>query len=622
MPYQQPGTMEAHASLKHRRIGSSKNERKRWHILKAQEMEEAFAAGNCRAQFQPIRSTSQKKTSETICEKDGTVIHAQNRRERWAELLKEPFSWSSPTQPMEEPSGTEWNINTNPPPITEIQPTRHLVRIACTPHSSECGGPGEQSDDRISDLERQQNTSRMEALDRHTSLQRHQCIRLVFIASMVPSGVMLRRLAALLQIRGVKVASSEKLESPQCRKTMVIHCLWKRGVSLISGESTTFEPSGRVSFYSKFDDQLAGERCDTESTVVANGRTVPYSMTALYSVHNVSSRFCTFVVNRLTIVRDAPSPTPWRHVTAENNPTDVVSRGTYNLIQLRGWLTGSRCLLEQESNWPPQARLKPPELKSLVVRVRKLERNDGVCLIIDRFSCWVKLQKAVAWSLRYNQYLLIKAGRRHLKCVLDPFSRHPEESMERPDHTTVRWFASEKMSYTKHSTCNTQVMSPDWVCTRTVRIGHIEAVGWHFRILIGLKQKSSMPSYWIWKCFEEYITNDYVIFLRANSKCNYHSRFVYGKNSCCCIGRPASCRRIGWFGESPFGTFVYGELMSIELTLVGVRLSEGRVVITWIPLNLTHLLFRQLNRRNTHKTTKTKENPPVAPEVNHPEVKA
>ncbi|GAA48249.1 hypothetical protein CLF_101369, partial [Clonorchis sinensis] len=108
------------------------------------------------------------------------------------------------------------------------------------------------------------------------------------------------------------------------------------------------------------------------------------------------------------------SPTQWRHVTSENNLANIASRGTYNLGPLRRWLTGPKFLLELESNWPPQPRLTQPdgvELKSLVAQANRLERYDVMCPLMSRFSCWMKLQKVVAWLLRYRQYLLIKTGR-------------------------------------------------------------------------------------------------------------------------------------------------------------------------------------------------------------------
>ncbi|GAA54536.1 hypothetical protein CLF_103716 [Clonorchis sinensis] len=47
----------------------------------------------------------------------------------------------------------------------------------------------------------------------------------------------------------------------------------------------------------------------------------------------------------------------------------------------------------------------------IVAQVNRLERKDVMCPLIPRFSCWMKLQKVVAWLLRYRQYLLIKTDK-------------------------------------------------------------------------------------------------------------------------------------------------------------------------------------------------------------------
>ncbi|GAA39223.1 ATP-binding cassette transporter [Clonorchis sinensis] len=142
-----------------------------WWILKTQEVERASAAGNSRALFKPFRSIGRIKSgvSGTMCEKDGTVIHSFNcLLGRWAELFKEQLSWS-PTRPLEEATGPEWNNDTNPPSVTGIQleisrATR--VRMVCNRSPQrKWRSPGKQ------DVERKQITSRMELLVRHPSLQ-------------------------------------------------------------------------------------------------------------------------------------------------------------------------------------------------------------------------------------------------------------------------------------------------------------------------------------------------------------------------------------------------------------------------------------------------------------------
>ena len=205
----------ARRSLKRRIIRSLKNDRERWWISKAQEMEKAFAAGNSRALFQLIRSTGQKKAgvSETICEKDGTTIHSLNRRlERWAEHFQEQFTWSPSTQPLEEPSRLEWNIDTNPPSATEIQREISILKRDKAPgpdglHPALFKEGGEVLVNSLTTiLQKIWNENRIPAewssstvipvfkKGARTSCENHRGISLVSVASKVLSGIILRRL--------------------------------------------------------------------------------------------------------------------------------------------------------------------------------------------------------------------------------------------------------------------------------------------------------------------------------------------------------------------------------------------------------------------------------------------
>ncbi|KER21331.1 hypothetical protein T265_10331 [Opisthorchis viverrini] len=113
----------ARKSLKRQIVKSLRKDRELWWTSKAREMEKAFATGNSRALYQLIRSTGPRKAtvSETINEKDGSLIHSQKRRlERWAEHFEEQFSWPPATQPVEIMHTGEWNVNLDRPSEEEI----------------------------------------------------------------------------------------------------------------------------------------------------------------------------------------------------------------------------------------------------------------------------------------------------------------------------------------------------------------------------------------------------------------------------------------------------------------------------------------------------------------------
>ncbi|CAH8658448.1 unnamed protein product [Schistosoma rodhaini] len=116
---------EERKEIRSRLTKSLRNDREQWWATKAKEMEKAAAVGNTRQLFRLIKETGIKKSSvsETISEKDGTLICSQPKRlERWAEHFKEQFSWPSATAQLPTiPRKPEWNIEVGPPTLLEVQ---------------------------------------------------------------------------------------------------------------------------------------------------------------------------------------------------------------------------------------------------------------------------------------------------------------------------------------------------------------------------------------------------------------------------------------------------------------------------------------------------------------------
>nr|CAH8822387.1 unnamed protein product [Trichobilharzia regenti] len=87
-------------------------------------MEKASRIGNTRQLFRLIRETGGRRQiiSETISEKNGTIISSQDRRlERWKEHYEEQFNL--PTATLNLPNIQhlpEWDIDTGPPSLTEV----------------------------------------------------------------------------------------------------------------------------------------------------------------------------------------------------------------------------------------------------------------------------------------------------------------------------------------------------------------------------------------------------------------------------------------------------------------------------------------------------------------------
>ncbi|XP_051784726.1 uncharacterized protein LOC127528327, partial [Erpetoichthys calabaricus] len=78
------------------------------------------------------------------------------------------------------------------------------------------------------------------------------------------------------------------------------------------------------------------------------------STTVLKYISNESTRFKTFVANRISVIRDHSQPSQWRYVTSALNPADQTSRGLSieNFLKSTTWSQGPSFLLKPEREWP------------------------------------------------------------------------------------------------------------------------------------------------------------------------------------------------------------------------------------------------------------------------------
>jgi hypothetical protein len=183
--------------------------------MKAQEMEMAFATGNSRTLFRLIRKLNQKKSgvSEIINEKDGSLIHSQQRRlERWAEHFEEQFSLAPATHTLDAPREKEWNVNTEAPSEAEVRREISLLKREKSPgpdgvHSALFKEGGEALVNGLTTFLRfiwtenkiptEWSLSTIIPIYKKgakTSCENHRGISLVAVASKVLSGIILRRL--------------------------------------------------------------------------------------------------------------------------------------------------------------------------------------------------------------------------------------------------------------------------------------------------------------------------------------------------------------------------------------------------------------------------------------------
>ena len=147
------------------------------------------------------------------------------------------------------------------------------------------------------------------------------------------------------------------------------------------------------------------------------------SMSVLRYVKNESTRFHTFVANRVAVLREGSSPDQWRYVEGVANPGDCASRAlTANaLLSCQRWLLGPEFLWKSEEDWPRNPSSLgclqdgDPEVKMVykVCHASVSESEHPLVEYFQRASSWHRLKKSVAWFLRYrgNLQRLSKRGK-------------------------------------------------------------------------------------------------------------------------------------------------------------------------------------------------------------------
>ena len=69
-------------------------------------------------------------------------------------------------------------------------------------------------------------------------------------------------------------------------------------------------------------------------------------------IKNETCRFQLFVENRVSLLCQLSSPDKWHHISGQNNPADLISRGTQvELINQPKWLIGPEFLQTYKSEW-------------------------------------------------------------------------------------------------------------------------------------------------------------------------------------------------------------------------------------------------------------------------------
>ncbi|XP_043234098.1 uncharacterized protein LOC122387733 [Amphibalanus amphitrite] len=144
------------------------------------------------------------------------------------------------------------------------------------------------------------------------------------------------------------------------------------------------------------------------------------SSTVLRYIKNRTSRFHTYVANRVQVIQQHSDPGQWRFVDGKSNPADEASRGVSveKFLHRSRWTSAPEFLWKKEEHWPVDLNL-PVQLdqndaevkRPAIVSVTSTSEKNPTDRLLLQYSSWYRLKRAVAFFLRLRRLLKAKAER-------------------------------------------------------------------------------------------------------------------------------------------------------------------------------------------------------------------
>jgi hypothetical protein len=129
------------------------------------------------------------------------------------------------------------------------------------------------------------------------------------------------------------------------------------------------------------------------------------STCVLQYINNETSRFKTFVANRIVIIHENSNLSQWRYVNSKANPADFASRGLRpsDEREINLWINGPEFLHNDESNWPARPEgvnvLSDKSLewkREVEIYETQVRKGDPLDSFIQYYSSWYRLLKGIA----------------------------------------------------------------------------------------------------------------------------------------------------------------------------------------------------------------------------------
>lgn len=142
------------------------------------------------------------------------------------------------------------------------------------------------------------------------------------------------------------------------------------------------------------------------------------STTVLQYIANTTTRFKTYVANRVSIIHALTKVEQWRYISSKLNPADAASRGMTVGCFLKSstWISGPEFLSKPVVHWPVGMNCvsvhleADPKIKGEGLMCAAVLKED-VCpttKLLMYFSSWTKLKRCVAWILKVKERLKLQ----------------------------------------------------------------------------------------------------------------------------------------------------------------------------------------------------------------------
>ncbi|XP_070567315.1 uncharacterized protein [Ptychodera flava] len=172
------------------------------------------------------------------------------------------------------------------------------------------------------------------------------------------------------------------------------------------------------------------------------------SKTVLRYINNETTRFHTFVANRIAVIREGSEPSSWAYINSKDNPADECSRGQTidAFLDNKRWLQGPDFLWTAQSKWSRDGnidgQLDPgdPEVKknAKALTVEASESQDFIQGLIEHYSSWYRLRRSVAWIQRFIKELS-RCSKRETDCDQDKPPGLTVKDLEQAEHAIIRY---------------------------------------------------------------------------------------------------------------------------------------------------------------------------------------